>query len=129
MIRLTFSTELEISAILGPSSSSQEVFTSDLFTKHMQPEGETSPHSPFAVTVKFILQRLHQGFSDASGLGNRLSGIYQSLASGSASSVRKIEIELLRAGKATMSATTYLDKFVPQVRYLCDQLYPEHGGA
>jgi len=95
----------------------------------MQPEGETSPHSPFAVTVKFILQRLHQEFSNASGLGSRLSGIYQSLASGSASSVRKIEIELLRAGRATMSAATYSGKFVPQVRYLCDQLYAEHGGA
>jgi len=115
-----------MSAILGHPASSLEVLTSSLFTKHFPQDGGTATGEPFHVTINFILTLLIQSFTDADGLAGKLRGLHQRLLAGSIQTVRRAELELLQAGKASMSPAAFFSRFVPQVRVLCDQLYAQH---
>jgi hypothetical protein len=118
--------ELEMSAILGQSSSSIEVLTSLLSTKHYQQSERKPTNQAFGVTIDFILNVLLQTFPDVNGLQGKLQGLHRRVADGSVRNVRKAELELLQAGKASMAPSKFLDKFVPQVRDLFDPLYAQH---
>ncbi len=97
--------------------------------KHAEYNGESSPDSPFAITVSFILEMLARDFRDADGLLDRLRDINKRIKSGPAPSVRRLELQLLQAGKCSTSPATFFDKFVARVRDLCDPLYAKHEPA
>jgi hypothetical protein len=97
-------TELEISVILNQDSLPLDVQVSDLHITHLK---EMTPAGPaneaLLATAKCVLEMLSQGLGDA-GLTSRLGGVYQRLGNGSICSVRRIEIEMLQAGKVRLGA-------------------------
>jgi hypothetical protein len=96
--------ELEISVVLNQDSLPLDVQVSDLHITHlkeMTPAG--SANGALLATAKYVLEMLSQGLGDA-GLTSRLGDVYQRLGNGSISSVRRIEIEMLQAGKVRLGA-------------------------
>ncbi|GAB1318691.1 hypothetical protein MFIFM68171_08901 [Madurella fahalii] len=123
-----FLDELEISVVLGQDSSSLDVQVqvSDLHIKHLKDINPSAVvNEALLVTVKYILEMLAREFGGAEGLNTRLSELYQRLSSGTISGVRRVEIELLHAGKCCLPVTEFWTSFVPNVRRLCDQVYQQ----
>jgi hypothetical protein len=56
-------------------------------------------NTPFPLAVNAAVQGLLHDYPDASGLGDNLAGVRQRVASGEVASVRRLELELIRAGK------------------------------
>lgn len=101
--------ELEVSVVLGQDSSSLDVQVqiSDLHIKHLKdvnPSGAVN--EALLATVKYMLTVLSREFGAAEGLNARLSELYQRLRNGTISGVRRLEIELLHAGKASHPTTS-----------------------
>ncbi|AEO67105.1 uncharacterized protein THITE_2115907 [Thermothielavioides terrestris NRRL 8126] len=100
-----FLDELEMSLLLSHDSLPLEVQVSDLHITHLK---DTKPaglaNGALVATTKYVLEMLAQGFSHPR-LNDRLEEIYRRLGSGSICSVRRIEIEILHAGKVLCSST------------------------
>ncbi|KAK0621604.1 hypothetical protein B0T17DRAFT_296653 [Bombardia bombarda] len=124
-----FLDELEISMLLGRISDSAAIQKSGLYNKHIE---DTNPvaavHQAFSITVTYVFSMLSQDFSDQ-GFKDRLNEILQRVSDGTISSVRRVEIEVLHAGKRCMSPATFFDEFVTKVRNLCDPIYQQHDAA
>lgn len=124
-----FLDELEASVILSESSS-HELLTTELWTKHHQLSGiESSPNSPFAITVGYVMNVLAQQYSDFPGLNPQLKEVNHRVMKRSIGSVRRVELEILQAGKNYMPPAAFFDDYVPQVRSLCDPIYQHHDSA
>ena len=81
-------------------SSSHELLTTELWTKHHQLSGiESSPNSPFAITVGYVMNVLAQQYSDFPGLNPQLKEVNHRVMKRSIGSVRRVELEILQAGK------------------------------
>jgi len=91
--------ELESSLVLGPTPDSVDIQTSKLFSRHLQDSPSSSVHQAFAITVTYVSSQLIDAFSDAEGLRNNVNRIIQRVKTGEICSVRRVEIELLQAGK------------------------------
>lgn len=91
--------ELESSLVLGPTPDSVDIQTSQLFSKHLEDNPSLSVHQAFAITVTYVSSQLIDAFSDASGLKNNVNSIIQRVKTGEICSIRRVEIELLHAGK------------------------------
>ncbi|KAK4121715.1 hypothetical protein N657DRAFT_647909 [Parathielavia appendiculata] len=121
-----FLDELEISVVLNQGSLPLDVQVSDLNITHLK---EMSPgghvNGALLATAKYVLETLSQGLGDAC-LTNRLGVVYGRLGDGSICSVRRIELEVLQAGKSCLPSTKFFSSFVPNVRQLCDQIYEQH---
>ncbi|KAK0715637.1 hypothetical protein B0H67DRAFT_601141 [Lasiosphaeris hirsuta] len=127
---LDFLDDLEVSLILGQIPSSPEVQTSGLYTKHLSDMSPpVSVNHAFAATVNYVLSTLAQDYGDASLLKNKLDGVLTRVNHGTISSVRRIEIELLFAGKECMTAIRFFGNYRQDVRRLCDQIYHQHDAA
>lgn len=95
--------ELEITLLSGQDLSvPHDVQFFGLSNKHLEdsfPAG--SVNEALTVTLKYTLEALVREFIDVSGLSAELEDIYQRLLNGSITSVRRVEIELLRAGQVS----------------------------
>ena len=115
---------------------------SDLHIAHLKDLSPAGVNEALLATARHVLEMLSQGFGDA-GLNERLREVYQRLSSGSISSVRKAEMEILQAGRvrcaipcpcdraanqtqSCMSSAHFFGSFVPNARRLCDQIYERH---
>ncbi|KAL2267428.1 hypothetical protein VTJ83DRAFT_4705 [Remersonia thermophila] len=118
---------LEIS-LLNPGTLPLEVQVSDLHMTHLKEAialaGSTA-NAALLATAKDALTLLAQGFGDAS-LHDRLRDIYRRLEDGSICSARRIEMELLQAGRGCLPSGMFFGEFVPRARRLCDRLYEQH---
>ncbi|KAL2258566.1 hypothetical protein VTK26DRAFT_8079 [Humicola hyalothermophila] len=122
-----FLDELEISLVMGQDSLPLDVQVSDLHIKHLKDSLPTAVmNQGLLATVRSVLEILARGFSGSQALGSKLRDVYQRLGSGCICSVRRLEIEMLCAGKDLLPSTTFFDSFVPQVRGLCNQIYEHH---
>jgi hypothetical protein len=92
-----FPAELEIS-LLTQDNMPLDVQVSDLHIAHLKDVGPAGVNGALLATARYVLEMLSQGFGDA-GLNNRLREVYGRLSNGSISSVRKVEVEILQAGK------------------------------
>ncbi|OTA63572.1 hypothetical protein K449DRAFT_28272 [Hypoxylon sp. EC38] len=125
-----FLDDLENSVIASGSQKPTEVHTSELWSTHFidfQPE--TVHNNPFTITVDYIIQVLSSKFHDAQMLVSRLREIGQSVHVGYITTVRKLELAILQAGKNSLESTDLFDEFIPQVRRLCDPIYLEQGSV
>lgn len=102
-----FLDELESSLVLGPTPDSLDIQTSKLFSKHLQDSPSASVHQAFAITVTYVSSQLIDAFSDTRGLRNNINKIIQRVKTGEICSVRRVEIELLNAGKVCQPWTIY----------------------
>ncbi|CAJ2513505.1 Uu.00g016240.m01.CDS01 [Anthostomella pinea] len=123
-----FLDDIENSVIASDTQRSMEVLTSELWSAHvteMQPD--TSRNNPFAITSNYIIQVLSQNFHDSQSLLPRLRVIGQRVHAGYIATVRKLELEVLQAGKDSLASSDLFDEFIPQVRGLCDPIYSQQG--
>jgi hypothetical protein len=121
-------TDLEMSVVCGGSDNRPlEVITSDLWSTHVTETGPPAQSSnAFPVTVSYIIQVLNQSFGPSSnGISQRLRAINQRAASGVITSIRRLELEILQAGKTSLTTEELFDDFIPQVRALCDPIYAQ----
>ncbi|KAK4100898.1 hypothetical protein N658DRAFT_472464 [Parathielavia hyrcaniae] len=121
-----FLDDLEISVVLNQDALPLDVRVSDLnmtHVKEMSPGGHVN--GALLATAKYVLETLSRALGDA-GLTNRLGGVYERLSNGSVCSIRRIEIEVLQAGKSCLPSTKFFSSFVPNVRQLCDRIYEQH---
>ncbi|KAK4140362.1 uncharacterized protein C8A04DRAFT_15018 [Dichotomopilus funicola] len=120
-----FLDELEIS-LLNQGDLPLDVQISELHITHLK---EASPAGPvneaLISTAKGALVELSRRFNDA-GLKSGLEEVYQKIQTSSICSVRRIEVEILRAGKTRLPSSKFFGVYVPHVRKLCDQLYMIH---
>ncbi|KAK3306549.1 uncharacterized protein B0T15DRAFT_144488 [Chaetomium strumarium] len=121
-----FLDELEISILMSQEPLPLDVQVSELHMTHLKDSSPVaSANGALLAMVRTVLEALSQGFDDA-GLNNRLRRIYQKLANGSICSVRRIELEMLHAGRSCLPVTTCFGRFVHMVRRSCDKLYEQH---
>ncbi|KAK4225397.1 hypothetical protein QBC38DRAFT_265859 [Podospora fimiseda] len=96
----------------------------DLSNKHLQDSLPTgSVNESLTITVKYALEALVREFLDVTTLTSELEDVFQRVLNGTITSVRRVEIEILRAGQKSMAPPRYFDSFVPKVRKACDQIY------
>ncbi|KAK3898448.1 hypothetical protein C8A05DRAFT_37958 [Staphylotrichum tortipilum] len=120
-----FLDELEIS-LMSQGSLPLDVQVSDLHITHLKDTAPTGAvNGALVATARYVLEVLSQVFGDAQ-LNSRLREVYHGISGGSIPSVRKIEIEILQAGRSCMSTANFFGSFVPNTRRLCDQMYEKH---
>ncbi|KAL2159438.1 hypothetical protein VTH06DRAFT_2443 [Thermothelomyces fergusii] len=118
-----FLDELE-SGLLAEVSPPLEVQISDLHIDHLK-VGSPPVNEALVATAKEVLVALSRQFNHAA-LGDRLREVHQRLCDRSIYSVRRLELEIIRAGKACLSTGRFLDDYVPRARTLCDGIYEKH---
>ncbi|EFX04145.1 zinc finger protein [Grosmannia clavigera kw1407] len=120
--------DLEASVIMGPTSPS-EVHTSSLLEKHTKHLGAENS-ADFISSASAVLKTLIREFPRVDGRTRDFNEIGRRVATGSLRSVRKFELGLYQAGKASLGCSaTFFDLFVPRLRRLCDHIYAIHTSA
>ncbi|KAJ4300537.1 hypothetical protein N0V88_003215 [Collariella sp. IMI 366227] len=115
--------------VLNADSPPLTVQISDLHMTHLKDMSPAvSTHGTLATTARYVLEMLAQRFGEA-GLHSRLKGISQRLGNGSLCSVRKIELEILDAGRNSLPSARFFGSYVPNARKLCDQMYEQHDAG
>ena len=81
-----------------------EILTSDLWSMHMsesRPQNSKPPNA-FVITVGYITQILGQNFgSQNEVLASTLRALYAKVESGYITTIRRLELEMLQAGKVS----------------------------
>ncbi|KAI1386503.1 uncharacterized protein F4822DRAFT_431376 [Hypoxylon trugodes] len=130
MVGQNFLDDVENAAIAIHSNADRpiEVVTSELWSTHlMEFQPQTSQNSPFIITVDYIISVLSTRFTDSKVLLPKLREVGQSAHTGIITTVRKLELAILQAGKTSLESSDLFDEFIPQVRRLCDPIYLEQG--
>lgn len=109
---------------------SVEVMASELYTTHIAgaiPKLQPAPDA-FSITVSYMVQMLSQKFGALSDtLRPKLKSVSHKVSSGYITTTRRLELELLQAGKLTLSSTELFDEYIPEVRNLCDPIYDQRA--
>jgi hypothetical protein len=131
MLNLTILADLEMS-VISNDNRPIEVLTSDLWSTHLSETGPDTQCSPdaFSITVHYIVQILNRQFETEDenyDLASKLKMVSQRISAGYTATVRRLELELLQAGKSSMPSPELFDEFIPQVRGLCDPIYSQRG--
>ncbi|KAI0593398.1 hypothetical protein F4775DRAFT_499134 [Biscogniauxia sp. FL1348] len=119
---------LESSVININAEGPEEVIASELWMTHAEErQTDSSRNNPFTIAASYIIRMLCDDFQGARDLQSRLRGVSQRLQRGFIGTVRRLELELIQAGQETLNSSVYFDKFIPQVRVLCDPIYVQQG--
>ncbi|RYP06637.1 hypothetical protein DL765_009411 [Monosporascus sp. GIB2] len=95
-----FLDELESRVVNGSGQGSAETVPSALWSTHMAEVRHDALHTDaFAITANYILQVLSQNFQDSTDLLSRLSVIGQRVKNNAVTTIRRLELEILQAGK------------------------------
>ncbi|KAI2606827.1 uncharacterized protein GGS25DRAFT_522347 [Hypoxylon fragiforme] len=120
--------DLENSVIASSSDKPNEVVSSGLASIHFMEFQPVPMHdSAFAITAEFIIRDIISRFPHSEALRSKLEEIKQHVRVGGFTTVRKLELAVLQAGKNSLESSDLFNEFIPQVRRLCDQIYPETG--
>ncbi|KAI1210989.1 uncharacterized protein F4807DRAFT_46175 [Annulohypoxylon truncatum] len=123
-----FLDDIEHSVISSSSERPIEVNASELWSTHLIDFPPVPSHdSPFTITVEYIIQCLELKFSHSKTLSLRLGEIGRRVRAGHITSVRKLELAILQAGKNSLGTSEIFDEFIPHVRGLCNPIYSEQG--
>ncbi|RYP79356.1 hypothetical protein DL769_003037 [Monosporascus sp. CRB-8-3] len=99
-----FLDELESTVVNGGGQGSAEAVPSALWSTHMAEMRHDALHTDaFAVTANYILQVLSQTFHDSTDLLSSLSVIGQRVKNHAVTTVRRLELEIMQAGKSLTS--------------------------
>lgn len=127
VVAQNFLDDLEMSVVGSNMDRPLEILTSDLWSTHLSELCLPTSNDAFAITVDYIIRVLCQNFHGSQNLSPKLKTINQRVATGSIPTIRKLELELLLAGKNSMPSSELFDEFIPQVRGLCDPIYEQQG--
>ncbi|KAK8090888.1 hypothetical protein PG994_000393 [Apiospora phragmitis] len=112
------------------SIGSIEILTSDLWSMHIS---DTRSHNPnptdaFVITVDYITRILGQNFgSQNDALVSKLRALYTQVESGYITTIRRLELEILQAGKSVLPISQSSDAYTREVRSLCDPIYAQQS--
>lgn len=125
-----FFDDLESSVILNSASGSPDIASSKLYAKHLQESSaKQGPSITLTAAARNVLSKLAKRFSRLDGLLVLLEDITRRVGSGSIVTVRRLELEMLQAGKICLPSSVYFDEFTSAVGHLCDRLYLKYGGG
>ncbi|KLU81463.1 hypothetical protein MAPG_00552 [Magnaporthiopsis poae ATCC 64411] len=125
-----FLDDLEFSAILHSPSESPDVATSNLYAKHFQESSaKQGPSITLTAAAPHVLGKLAKKFNGSDDLLVRLKEIFRRVGCGSIVTVRRLELEILQAGKVCLPSSVYFDEFTSAVGHLCDRLYLKYGAG
>lgn len=78
-----------------------EILTSELWSMHNRPHN-SKPTDAFVITVDYITGILGQNFgSQNEALASKLRSLYTKVATGYITTIRRLELEILQAGKVS----------------------------
>ncbi|KAH7626339.1 hypothetical protein B0T09DRAFT_272606 [Sordaria sp. MPI-SDFR-AT-0083] len=123
-----FLDELESCIVFGQPSHSLGINNSELHKKH-QEVLMFSANQGFSSDVTNMLCELVKHNGDLQLLTGNLSEICSKANNGAIFSGRRLEIEVLHAGKECMPASRYYSNYVPKVWELCDEIYLKYFGS
>ncbi|KAI0014904.1 hypothetical protein F4780DRAFT_133935 [Xylariomycetidae sp. FL0641] len=127
MAGLDFVDGLENFVVNVDTERPDEVLRSELFSLHMsESQYHVTPGGPLAATSDFIVRKLETMFP-VEGLLQALGHVRHNANMCMISTVRKLELDLIQAGKSTLEPSVLFDRFIPEVRHYCDQIYAQPG--
>ncbi|GFP53510.1 hypothetical protein TASIC1_0002069400 [Trichoderma asperellum] len=99
---------------------------SALADQHYKDSLAAGANSPFAITTRFIIENIfsHQ-FSHFPGSELGMKQLIGQVNSGGVGTVRRLELELMQAGKTYLPSDVFFDEFIAIVRENTDQLYAQ----
>ncbi|KAK2059874.1 hypothetical protein LY76DRAFT_615444 [Colletotrichum caudatum] len=122
-----FLDELERTALPGRDLESSEVLGSTLWTKHSTDATNSLVlKESLDATCKTLRSEIRRDFAHAEGLDSKIKRIQKRIGSSSVRSARRVELELLQAGKGCVTVKEYFNSYVPMVRELLDDVYNQH---
>jgi hypothetical protein len=119
--RSNISTELEYAAL--QEVSRPEIQASDLSVQHMKDTNhQTTPNSPLAVAITFMLRVLAQQYSGAPGYVAAVKELLTRVES-SCITLRRLELELMHAGRVSklLDLTEEFRRLLVDSRHSCPQ--------
>ncbi|KAI9167104.1 hypothetical protein HJFPF1_03228 [Paramyrothecium foliicola] len=120
-----FLDELEYATL--QESSRPEIQASDLSIQHIKDVNlQAQPESPFSHAVRYLLRMLSQQFSSVPGYAARLHELL-TRADTSYITIRRLELELMHAGRIFLSPTVFFGHYSSAVRTQIDSLYAQTG--
>ncbi|KAI8633422.1 hypothetical protein F5Y19DRAFT_462443 [Xylariaceae sp. FL1651] len=123
-----FLDELENLAVNTDSRRPIEVLTSELWSSH---SSEDQPglqgNTPLAIASTYMVQDLSRRFPDSENWLRKLKVIGQKAQAGCYPTIRKLELELIQAGKDALDLADFFDRYILQIRDLCNQIYNQQG--
>ncbi|KAI1458069.1 hypothetical protein F4805DRAFT_426452 [Annulohypoxylon moriforme] len=122
-----FLDDIEHSVISSSAERPIEVNSSELWSTHSTNLSHPSRATPFTITADYIIQCLDLKFSNSKTLSSRLGEIGRRVRAGHITTVRKLELAILQAGKNSLESSEIFDAFIPHVRGLCNPIYVEQG--
>ena len=112
---LTRLSELEYAAVRAVDQP--EIQTSQLYMQHIQDTSlDAHSDSAFALTVAFMLKLLSQEFPDPPSFTASLKQIEHRVNSNFISTTRRLELELMHAGKVNLTRVSVFTSQMPNNR-------------
>ncbi|KAF5003335.1 hypothetical protein FDECE_10111 [Fusarium decemcellulare] len=104
-----------------------EIQSSDLYMQHLHdPTMAMHGDSPYAIATNFMLKHNFQLYTNVPAFAASLNDIVQRVNSNSVSTLRRLELELMHAGKMCLPSEFYFDHFIEHVRQQMDSLYRQN---
>ncbi|KAH9904139.1 hypothetical protein F4778DRAFT_83664 [Xylariomycetidae sp. FL2044] len=123
-----FLDDVDVSAVSGDGQRPIEILASDLLSLHLSDfQPDTAQNSPFAITANYIISILTQTSYNSADLTTRLGGISQRVHAGYIVTIRRLELEILQAGKSSLAASDLFDRYIPHVKHLCGPIYSQQN--
>ncbi|TFB03224.1 hypothetical protein CCMA1212_004273 [Trichoderma ghanense] len=96
----------------------------EIAEQHMKDGVGATHDSPFAIAARFMVENIfaHQ-YSHFPGFELGMERLIGQINSGAVATVRRLELELMQAGKTYLPSDTFFDEFVDVVRRHTDSLY------
>ncbi|KAL6697954.1 hypothetical protein J3F84DRAFT_256865 [Trichoderma pleuroticola] len=123
LIAAYFLDELEYMAINDSSYTGQ---ASELAMQHHKDGLGASHNSPFAIAARFMIDNIfsHE-YSHYPGFELRMERLIGQINSGEVGTVRRLELELMQAGRTYLPPDAFFGEYVEVVRRQTDSLYTQ----
>lgn len=123
LIAAYFLDELEYMAINDSSYMGQ---ASELAMQHHKDGLGASHNSPFAIAARFMIDNIfsHE-YSHYPGFERRMQRLIGQINSGEVGTVRRLELELMQAGRTYLPPDAFFSEYVEVVRRQTDSLYTQ----
>ncbi|KAM5348358.1 hypothetical protein ACJ41O_008182 [Fusarium nematophilum] len=101
--------------------------SSDLYMQHLHdPPLVMHGDSPYAIATNFMLKHNFQPYSNDPAFAASLNDLVQRVNSNFVSTLRRLELELMHAGKMCLPSDVYFDHYIEHVRKQMDSLYHQN---
>lgn len=105
LVTVVLISEAEFESLVLNSKSMRpaDILSSALWSTHTEDlRAEHGSSQPFIAGANYIINVLAQSFRDSPGIAHRLRGVSQRVRNQDTSTVRRLEMELMQAGKVRM---------------------------